>query len=340
MKIDFTETEEDEEDFFKAALAGHDLRFFTGTEQVEADTEILCIYLGSRIDREFLDKHAVLKLIATRSAGYDHIDVSECARRGVTVYEVPGSNASTVAEHTFALMLALSRRLFACSEERKAPFSYEQWRGFELEHKTLGVIGAGRIGQRVIHLALAFGMKVLAYDPYEQIHLGENVRYVPLPELLGESQIISLHTPLTHETFHLLDRQAFAHCRQQPIIINTARGAVINTDALIEALDARIIDGAGLDVLEEEVVLREDADQIVTDQIITRLHNAASQEEAGKRPPEGIRQIERLFRNQRLLSHPNIIFTPHVAFNSVEAGWSPACPPCKASEAGLEASWA
>jgi D-lactate dehydrogenase len=138
-------------------------------------------------------------------------------------------------------------------------------------------------------------------------------------ELLRESQIISLHAPLTAETFHLLDRDAFAQCRRGVIIINTARGALIDTAALVDALDAGVIAGAGLDVLEEETVMRTDADKILTDQIIERLRNAASQEESEKRTPEGINQIERLFRNERLLSRPNVVFTPHVAFNSVEA---------------------
>src|SRR4030095_14780966 len=111
MKIDFTETEPPERDFFNAALAEHDLRFHTGVREVEADAEILCIYITSRIEAAFLDLHPELKLITTRSAGHDHIDVRECSRREVIVCEVPGSNANTVAEHTFALMLALSRRI-------------------------------------------------------------------------------------------------------------------------------------------------------------------------------------------------------------------------------------
>jgi D-lactate dehydrogenase len=319
MRIDFTETEQPERDFFEAALAEHDLRFFAGVGEVEADAEVLCIYIASRIDADFLNAHPALNFITTRSAGHDHVDVGECSRRGVLVCEVPGSNANTVAEHTFALILALSRRIITSPEiKRKTRFSFEWWRGFELENKTLGVIGTGRIGRRVIQLALAFRMKVLAYDPYQQEDPTEGVRYVSLDELLRESEIISLHTPLTAETFHLFDREAFALCQRQPIIINTARGALIDTDALIEALDAGIIDGAGLDVLEEESVMRKDADQIVTDQIIAHLHNAACREEAGKRTPEGIKQIERLFRNQRLLSRSDVVFTPHVAFNSLE----------------------
>jgi D-lactate dehydrogenase len=318
MKIDFTETEEFEEDFFKATLAEHDLRFVSAVEEVDPEAEILCIYITSRIDAAFLDAHPPLKLITTRSAGHDHIDVSECSQRDVIVCEVPGTNANTVAEHTFALMLALSRRLLEVSQVKKERhFSFARWRGFELENKTLGVIGTGEIGRRVTHLALAFGMKVLAYDPYQQADIAEGVRYVALDELLAESHVISLHTPLTAETFHLLDREAFAKCRRGAIIINTARGGVIDTDALVEALDAGIIGGAGLDVLEEESVMRKDAHEIVTDQIVERLQNAPP-EEATARGPDGIKQIERLFRNERLLARPNVVFTPHVAFNSIE----------------------
>jgi D-lactate dehydrogenase len=320
MKIDFTETEQPEEDFFKAALAGHELRFVSGVGEVEADAEILCVYIQSRIDTAFLDAHPQLELITTRSAGHDHVDVSACSQRGITVCEAPGSNANTVAEHTFALILALSRRLIELSEVKKERhFSFARWRGFELENKTLGVIGTGDIGRRVTHLALAFGMKVLAYDPYQQADVAEGVRYVALDELLAESHVISLHAPLTSETFHLLDREAFAKCRCGAIIINTARGAVIDTDALVEALDAEIIGGAGLDVLEEESVMRKDAGKIVTDQIVERLQNAPPREEATERGPEGIKHIGRLFRNERLLARPNVVFTPHVAFNSVEA---------------------
>jgi D-lactate dehydrogenase len=177
MKIDFTETEQPEKDFFKAALAEHDLRFLGGVREVEADAEILSIYITSRIDAAFLDEHPELKLITTRSAGHDHIDVSECSRRGVIVCELPGSNANTVAEHTFALMLALSRRMIEARKVKKEPrFSFERWRGFELENKTLGVIGTGQIGRRVTRLALAFGMKVLAYDPYRQTDVTEGCK--------------------------------------------------------------------------------------------------------------------------------------------------------------------
>jgi D-lactate dehydrogenase len=161
-------------------------------------------------------------------------------------------------------------------------------------------------------------MKVLAYDLYRQTELTESVRYVPLDELLAGSHIISLHVPLTPETFHLLNREAFAKCQPGVIIINTARGRVIDTDALVEALDAGIVGGAGLDVLEEESVMRKEAGRIVTDQIIERLQQTPPEAPA-VRSPEGVQQIERLLRNERLLARPDVVFTPHVAFNSIEA---------------------
>ncbi|HEY5811938.1 MAG TPA: hypothetical protein VIT23_04720, partial [Terrimicrobiaceae bacterium] len=119
MKIDFTETEQPEQDFFKAALAEHDLRFLAEIREVGVDSEILCIYITSPIDAAFLERHPNLKLITTRSAGHDHIDVSACSQRNVIVCELPGSNANTVAEHTFALMLALSRRVLGAREAKK-----------------------------------------------------------------------------------------------------------------------------------------------------------------------------------------------------------------------------
>jgi D-lactate dehydrogenase len=137
MKIAFTETEQPEKDFFQAALAEHDLRFPSEAREVGVDTEILCVFITSRIDAAFLADHPELKLVTTRSAGHDHIDVGECSRRGVIVCELPGSNANTVAEHTLALMLALSRRIIEAREVKKETrFSFERWRGFELENKT------------------------------------------------------------------------------------------------------------------------------------------------------------------------------------------------------------
>ncbi len=301
----------------------HEL-FFAGYDfDVASGCEILSVYIHSKIDGEFLDRHPQLKFVTTRSAGYDQIDVAQCAGRGVSVANVAGGDANTVAEHTFALILALARRLFEVGQANKQPvFHYEKLRATDLKDKTLGVIGTGRIGLHVVHMALAFGMKVIACEPYRPSLMAEifGVRYVALDELLSESDVITLHVPLTPETYHMLDREALAKCRQGVIIVNTARGALIDTDALIEALEEGRVAGAGLDVLEEESVMRKEADKIIADQIIARLQNSSlSEEEERLKDPNHLKKFEQLMRNQQLLSRDDVVFTPHVAFNSVEA---------------------
>jgi D-lactate dehydrogenase len=321
MKICFFETETSEQLFFEEALASHELFFAPDLEEGEPDSEILCIYIHTVITADVLNQYRKLALIAARSMGYDHIDFDECTRRQITIANVPGTDANTVAEHTFALMLALSRRLNEVREANKrSRFSYERLRGFDLKDKTLGIVGTGRIGLRVAHIALAFGMKVIAYEPYKQSLMAEIVglQYVPLEELLGRSHVISLHTPLTPETFHILDEKAFAKMRRGVVLINTARGALVDTVALIEALKEGILAGAGLDVLEEESVMRKDAMKIISERIVARLQTTSS-EEFSLKNPERIRQLQTLMDNTKLLARENVVFTPHVAFNSIEA---------------------
>lgn len=262
MKIYFVEPEPSDIDFFEEVLSEHEVFFGEYDSDVDPDCEILSVYIHSDIDNEFLDRHQKLKFITTRSAGYDHIDVAQCACRGIKVANVAGGDANTVAEHTFALMLALARRLFEVREANKQPnFHYEKLRATDLKDKTLGVIGTGRIGLHVVHIALAFGMKVIACEPHRPSLTAEifGVRYVTFDQLLQQSDVITLHAPLTAETFHMLDTEAFAKCRDGVIIVNTARGALIDTDALIEALESGRIAGAGLDVLGEESVMRKEA---------------------------------------------------------------------------------
>jgi D-lactate dehydrogenase len=323
MNIYFAEPEPSDIKFFEDALPEHELYFAEYDSEVESGCEILSIYIHSKIDSAFLDRHRQLQFVTTRSAGHDHIDIAECARRGIKVANVPGGDANTVAEHTFALILTLARRLFEVREANKlSAFRYEKLRATDLKGKTLGVIGTGRIGLHVVHIALAFGMEVIAYEPYRPSLMAEifGVRYVSLEELLRKSDVITLHAPLTPETYHLLDREALAKCRKGVTIVNTARGALIDTDALIEALESGRVAGAGLDVLEQESVMRKEADKIIADQIVAALQNQTlSEEEARLRDPNRLKQFERLRRNQSLLSRRDVFFTPHVAFNSMEA---------------------
>lgn len=325
MTICFTETEPQSESFFEANLTGQLVQlvgFCDDLNQVPPEIECLSIFIGSKINDEFLNDRPNLKFLATRSTGVDHIDLASCRKHGVTVSYVPSYGENTVAEHTFALLLGISRKIrHALTMKRGGTFSFESLRGFELKDKTIGIIGAGRIGLHVIRIANAFGMSVLAHDINRADLLAEvlGFEYVSLDDLLHRSDIISLHAPLTSATIHLLNRETLAKCRPGVIIINTARGALIDTDALVEAMDNGIVGGAGLDVLEDERLFRSDASKLVTEQIIADLQRISSPEEMHMRNPERLAEIQRLKANESLLSRPNVIFTPHIAFNSAEA---------------------
>lgn len=323
MAIYFVQTEPASEERFRKALAEHDLRFVGTLAEVDGDAELLIILFGSRIDRAFLSAHPKLRFIATRSSGYDHIDLVACRERGIVVSSVASYGENTVAEHTFALMLSLTRRLREVAmAKRIGHFSFEEMRGFDLYGKTLGVIGTGRIGLHVIRLARGFGMRVLAYDiqPFDVLASLLNFTYAPLDEVLSGSHVISLHVPLTAATLHLLDRDAFAKCREGVIVINTSRGGVIDTAALLEALDSGRVGGAGLDVLEDERVFQQEASRLITDQIVDLLQgDAKSPEERHQLDPDRLEEIRVLGRNEALLARGDVVFTPHIAFNSVEA---------------------
>lgn len=319
MQIYFVETESQEREFFAENLP--EAMFTDELGEVPEDAEVLSTFIYSQVDAGFLDAHPRLRLVTTRSTGMDHIDLAECARRGVTVCHVPSYGNHTVAEHTFALILSLSRRLpTVIATTRQKPVSFEAIRAFDLFGKTLGVVGTGRIGRMVIQIAKAFGMKVLAREVEEQPAVAAELgfRYVSLDELLRESHVITLHMPLTDETHHLFNREAFAKCRRGVLIVNTSRGAVIDTAAFNEALDSGIVGGAGLDVLEDERILQQEHSAIIGEQIYNNLQSR-SPHEAHRRNPERVQELQALMQNSRLLARPNVVFTPHAAFNSQEA---------------------
>ena len=323
MKIYFTEAEPGERIKFASELEAHDVYFSDSLEEVEADAEILSTFIYSPISEEFLCSHPELQLVATRSTTWDHIDLTRCAEHGVTVCTISSYGDYTVAEHTFALILALARRLREVAEASKQHnFSYENLRCFELHGKTLGVVGTGRIGLETIRLAKAFGMRVIANDIHPRPEMAElmGFRYVGLEDLLRESHIITLHATLTPESFHIIDRAALSKCRPGAFLINTSRGGLIDTKALLEALDAGIIAGAGLDVLEDEAVIRRDSSDIIGDQIIRHMQGMFSSVPASTaQDPTRIKELQDLIHNERLLAHKGVVFTPHVAFNSAEA---------------------
>lgn len=270
--------------------------------KVAADAEIVSVFIYSRVDKDALARLPKLKFIATRSTGYDHIDLRECKKRQILVSNVPRYGENTVAEHAFALILALSRRLkTVVMKANQLKFDIAGLRGFDLKDKTLGVVGAGAIGLHTIRIGRGFGMRVLAYDAFPQSILAEvlGFEYVSLERLLGESDVISLHVPLTKETHHLINVDSIHEIKRGAILINTSRGAVVQTEALVVALDVGILSGVGLDVLEGEESIKEEA-QLLSDTM----------------PVEKLRAI---VRSYALLHRDNVIITPHTAFYSVEA---------------------
>lgn len=225
-------------------------------------------------------------------------------------------------EHIFALILALCHKLRPAMEVGAArDFSYEALRGIELNGKTLGVVGTGRIGRQVLRLAHAFGMTTLGCDshPDPEAAAGLGFQYVSFTRMLRQANFISINVPLTRSTWHLFRRETFAKCRPGLILINTARGAIIDSEALLEALETGIVTGAGLDVLEDERVMRKKAAYILTEQIVSHLHDSFAPLEPLANNPSRISEVRRLMHNSALLTHPSVIVTPHVAFNSVEA---------------------
>jgi D-lactate dehydrogenase len=322
MKICFHETEPAEVVFFAHELAQHEMTFVDNLQEVPAGTEILSVFINAQIGTAFLEAHPELKLITTRSTTMDHIDLAACAHRGVAVSQVDSYGDHIVAEHTFALLLAVTRRLRqALGVPKQTRFSYETLRGLELCGKTLGLIGVGRIGQCVVPIARAFGMHVLASDPEPHPARAQALGfdYVPFDELLGAADVISLHAPLTPKSHHLLDRAAFARCRRGVIIINTARGRLVDTAALLDALESGIVGGAGLDVLGEESVFRRDAGSLLIDHIVDRMHAPAVPPDSAADGQAEAREIEKLVCLQKLLARPDVVYTPHTAFNCIEA---------------------
>ena len=309
MKIAFYEVREDEKEYFKDKLKDFELLFFSDPikeDNVVYDADIISIFIDSKINKNLLDKLKNTKLICTRSTGYDHIDLEECKKRGIVVSNVPSYGIETVAEHTFALILAASRRLIESFERtRKGEFSNKNLSGFELRGKTIGIIGAGKIGRRVAEIAKAFGMRVLAYDIFQNINEAKRIgyEYVPLDTLLKESDIITIHASLTKENYHIINKDAFEKMKDGVVIVNTARGAIIDTEALIKYLKSGKVSYAALDVLEAEPEIKEEM------QVFEREQDGS--------------QIKKLLFNHILFEMEDrlerVIITPHNAFNSKEA---------------------
>ncbi len=267
-----------------------------------ADLTIASVFIGCTVDQEQLDRMPDLKLVCTRSTGYDHIDLEACSERGVTACNVPAYAEHTVAEHTFGLMLCLSRKILtAYDRTRGGDFSLEGLAGFDLKDRTLGVVGAGAIGLRVIRIGIAMGMNVLAYDVNEQPLLSDvmGFEYCSLDALLGRSDVVSLHVPLVPATRHLIDREAIDKMKDGALLINTSRGELVETNALLSALSSGKLGGAGLDVIEGEEQLGDEEQMVLPD---------ASRDD-----------LAVAVQRYALLRRENVVLTPHMAFYSREA---------------------
>lgn len=321
-KIYFVGTEPEEEGFFSERFEGFDVSFQLGLRDVPEDAEVVSIFINDRIDEGFLESHPAVKMIATRSMGCDHIDLPACAQRKITVTHVSGYGENTVAEHTFALMLALSRRIRESTEAALAgKFTHEKFRGMDLRGSTLGVVGAGRVGLHVIRIARAFGMNVLAYDAHPNPLHTEllDFKYTSFEHLIRESHVITLHIPLNQETHHIFNRETISRCRPGVLIVNTARGRLIDSEALIEALDNGQVGGAGLDVIEEEGVFHGGATALLGAQIADRVRGAGMDNDRISVPIGRMKEISRYIASNALLRRAKVVFTPHNAYNSDES---------------------
>jgi D-lactate dehydrogenase len=308
MKIAVFETEPREAADFDALKSAHDLELTEQTLRPDdvakyAGAEIVSVFIYSKLDRAVLAQLPALKLIATRSTGYDHIDMSYCTARGITVSNVPTYGENTVAEHVFALLLAISHRLREAMERaRSGRFSPQGLEGFDLQGKTIGVVGTGTIGRHVIRIAKGFAMEVVAFDVKPDAAAANELgfRYVGMDELLATADVITLHVPALRQTHHLIDAAAFARMRPGAVLINTARGSIVDARALIEALLSGKLAAAGLDVLPDEPLIREEAE------LISSIY-------------DNKQDVRDLVADHVLLNMPNVVVTPHSAFNTREA---------------------
>ncbi len=304
MKIVFFELENWEIDYLKSKLLNLDVTYYNeplslNNMHLAQDADAIGIFIYSQITAAVLQNLPKLRLLATYSTGIDHIDLAACNARNIVVKNVPTYGENTVAEHTFALLLALSRKIIQTHDQLKqGDYSLSNLRGFDLKGKALGIVGLGHIGVHVLRIARAFEMQVLVCDHHAQST--PHYEVVSFEQLLSRSDVLTFHCPLVPSTKHLLNQNNISLCKKGIYIINTARGGIIETEALVKGLANGQIAGAGLDVLEEEICLIQEEKQLLStqfDQDCMRI----------------------TLENHVLLNHPQVIVTPHNAFNSIEA---------------------
>ncbi|MEI8174467.1 MAG: NAD(P)-dependent oxidoreductase [bacterium] len=299
MKIVFFGLEKNEQVVFLESFIGVDISFIEGkldeNNTIDAkDADVVCVFINSDINKKVIDALPNLKFIATRATGYNNIDCEYANTKGIKVSNVPAYGSHTVAEFAFGLILNLSRNIIKANNyvRGSSDFNYfQEMEGFDLEGKTLGIIGTGKIGKNVLKIAKGFAMNVVAYDLYpDQVFAKENnFEYKILNEVVSQSDIITLHAPYTKENHHLINKENISLMKKGAYLVNTARGELVDTEALIWGLKEGIIGGVGLDVLENEKDLRDHKDSSLA------------------------------LLNKELMNMPNVIVTPHIAFYTREA---------------------
>lgn len=302
MKVAIFSTKPYDQKFLSAANEAyrHELRFLEprlnlDTYTLADDCPAVCAFVNDELSAGVLIRLAKqgVKLIALRSAGFNNVDLTAAAELGLTVVRVPAYSPYAVAEHTLGLMLALNRKIHrAYNRVRDGNFNLEGFVGFDLRNKVVGIIGTGKIGRITMQILKGIGCNILAYDPYPNDEAKQLGTYVDLPTLFRESDIVSLHCPLTPETYHIINSRALAQMKQGVMIINTSRGALIDTHAVIEAIKTGQVGYLGLDVYEEEgdLFFEDLSDRVIQDDTFSRL-----------------------------LTFPNVLITGHQAFFTEEA---------------------
>ncbi|MBI4993838.1 hydroxyacid dehydrogenase [Candidatus Wolfebacteria bacterium] len=309
MKIAFFEIEQWEADYVKEKLSNAELFFSAGKLNKdnlppEKDFDAISVFVGSEVGKEVISAFSNLKLLTTRSTGFDHIDLTEIKDRGIKTGYVPGYGDNTVAEFAFALILNLSRKIFDAYDRIKESgrFDFEGLQGFDLNGKTIGIVGTGRIGRFMVKIAKGFGMNVVAFDAFPNENLAKEMdfKYVSIDELLAMSDVISLHVPYLQSTHHLINFQNIGKIKKGALLINTARGPIVETEAIVKALNDGILGGYGADVLEEEGIIKDEKAFLLYGH--PQEHN-----------------LKLALANHVLIDMPNVIITPHNAFNTKEA---------------------
>ena len=303
MKIAFFDTKPYDKPSFEKYGKEHGISFKFFETKLNEDTAELasgydgvCVFVNDTVNAAVIDKLCEfgIKIVALRCAGFNNVDMKYAFGK-LHVLRVPAYSPYAVAEHTMAMLLTSIRRIHkAYIRTRDFNFSLAGMTGFDLYGKTVGVVGTGRIGKAFINICLGFGMKVLAYDKFRDASLGlrEGVRYVELDELFRESDIISLHCPLTEDTYHVINEATIEKCKRGVVILNTSRGALVDAEALLAAIKSRKVGAACLDVYEEEsdFFFEDFSGHILEDDVLARL-----------------------------ISMPNVIVTSHQAFLTEEA---------------------